>query len=79
MIPIEGADYPYFDGKCSLIVKVISHQQLSNKSVYNLRVVRNLNQEGGCEYERDDEFIRVCPPSTHTDGLWGLVLEGENL
>ena len=75
MIPVVGATGGYFSLNCSLMVEIISYEELDTTERIRLKVLKNLNEDSGCKYEEGEEFTYERTKNRIEGELEGLTLD----
>ena len=75
MKPVAGMTGAYYTTKCSLRVEVVSYEELANKEIMSLKVLKNLNPNSGCNRDEGDVFSYERNKNSEGNGLEGLTLD----
>jgi hypothetical protein len=75
MKPMVGMTGAYYSTKCSLRVEVVSYEELTNKEIIALKVLRNLSPNLGCRRDEGDTFLYERNKNSIDNGVDGLILD----
>ena len=75
MKPVVGMECAYYNEKCSLKVEIISYEEMTNKELFSLKVLKNLSPNSGCPYKEDQVFPFERDKNSAGNGLEGLILD----
>lgn len=75
MKPMVGMTGAYYSVKCSLKVEIVFYDELTNKELITLKVLRNLSPNSGCSRNEGDTFLYERDKNSEGRGIEGLILD----